>query len=434
MQKILQTLFRQNLFKKIKTDKMFTKLNYLNNKYFFKYLLLLIAFFIPINNHIVSYLIGALVTIWILEGDYRNKIQNILSKPYTLLFAGYYIIYLIGILYSENLKFGMFDLGIKVSLLIFPILFSSLEQNFFKNLKLPLILNIYLSGCLLGSLICLANATYQYYKDSCYTGNFYYTNFSILFHPGYFSMYLNFAIAILAFLIIKRSTFSIQNSYKSFLLILFFSVIIVLLSSKAGLVTLIIIIITIIGYLVIRNKKYKAGIILCIIIMPIMIVLLKVFPNSLERMNNTRKLFMNKAYTNNLSEDETSGRILIWKTSLKVMKENPIFGVGTGDVKDVLLNTYKKLNIKSAYEKKLNAHNQYFQTFIATGIIGFLILWLGLLLPAMIAFKQNNIIYLLFIIIFGFNILVESMLEVQAGVVFYGFFNSRLFYSWKTDS
>jgi hypothetical protein len=36
--------------------------------------------------------------------------------------------------------------------------------------------------------------------------------------------------------------------------------------------------------------------------------------------------------------------------------------------------------------------------------------------------------------VFTFNILVESMLEVQAGVVYYAFFNSLFFFGWKTPA
>jgi hypothetical protein len=39
----------------------------------------------------------------------------------------------------------------------------------------------------------------------------------------------------------------------------------------------------------------------------------------------------------------------------------------------------------------------------------------------------------LFILIVFFNCLTESILETQAGVVFFGFFNSLLFYNMKRN-
>jgi hypothetical protein len=52
-----------------------------------------------------------------------------------------------------------------------------------------------------------------------------------------------------------------------------------------------------------------------------------------------------------------------------------------------------------------------------------------LFLPAVAAFRRKDYIYFFFIILFSMNILVESMFENQAGVVFYAFFNSLLFWS-----
>ena len=44
------------------------------------------------------------------------------------------------------------------------------------------------------------------------------------------------------------------------------------------------------------------------------------------------------------------------------------------------------------------------------------------------AFRKKHLLYLLFLGIIAFNLLVESMFERQAGVVFYALFNSFLFY------
>jgi O-antigen ligase len=83
--------------------------------------------------------------------------------------------------------------------------------------------------------------------------------------------------------------------------------------------------------------------------------------------------------------------------------------------------------MKAASEQRLNAHNQYLQTTVALGVIGLLVLILILLLPALQAYRQNNFPYFVFLVLLGFNLLFESMLETQAGVVFYAFFNVVLY-------
>ena len=103
-------------------------------------------------------------------------------------------------------------------------------------------------------------------------------------------------------------------------------------------------------------------------------------------------------------------------------------GVGTGDVKDVLLQKYQEKGITNAYLLRLNAHNQYLQTTIALGILGLLVVLGCLFLPLYEALRQKNILVFLFILIVAFNLLVESMFERQAGIVFYSFFNALLFF------
>jgi O-antigen ligase len=99
-----------------------------------------------------------------------------------------------------------------------------------------------------------------------------------------------------------------------------------------------------------------------------------------------------------------------------------------------LIEIFKENNIKKALQLRSNAHNQFLQTFITLGIIGFLILSLSLILPAYYTFRHKHFLYLLFLIIVSINFLVESMLETQAGVVFYAFFNSIMFFMLIKES
>ena len=127
------------------------------------------------------------------------------------------------------------------------------------------------------------------------------------------------------------------------------------------------------------------------------------------------------------SGGSNSDRVLVWKASMHILKEKYMLGVGTGDVKDVLLNEYKQESLIDIFNKNLNPHNQYIQTFIALGIIGFILLLSQFIIPLFLS-PGKYFPYTLFILLVFINLFVESMLEVQAGVIFYTFFNSILFY------
>ena len=70
------------------------------------------------------------------------------------------------------------------------------------------------------------------------------------------------------------------------------------------------------------------------------------------------------------------------------------------------------------FAKKLNCHNQYLQNFLGTGLIGLGVILLFLIHPLVWAKKRRDFLLASFILIIGFNMLVESMLEIHAGTDF----------------
>jgi O-antigen ligase len=101
------------------------------------------------------------------------------------------------------------------------------------------------------------------------------------------------------------------------------------------------------------------------------------------------------------------------------MLETPL-GVGTGNTEAALVEQYKRSAQTKAEEKKLNAHNQWLQMGAEFGWLG-LVLCLALFASILhSAYQQEKWLMLGMIGVFAFNCLVESMLEVQAGIVFFG--------------
>jgi O-antigen ligase len=129
--------------------------------------------------------------------------------------------------------------------------------------------------------------------------------------------------------------------------------------------------------------------------------------------------------------NSTTGRISIWKNSLQIIAKNSVLGVGTGDAKDEILKHYKLKNEKELYSKKLNSHNQFLQTTIAIGLLGLIVLLLILGIPLFLFYKQSDFLAVIFVLLIVFNFLFESMLETQAGVIFFSFF---LFLFWKENA
>ena len=117
-------------------------------------------------------------------------------------------------------------------------------------------------------------------------------------------------------------------------------------------------------------------------------------------------------------------RLEFLKASKAVLKENWLFGVGTGDVNDVTLKKYEE--IKTPLEKKyrLRAHNQYLTFAISFGVFGMSWFLFSMFYPLRFMKNEYYSLFVLFLITASFSMLNEDTLETQAGVTFFAFFNS----------
>ena len=388
------------------------------------YLTLLVAFFLPLAR-LVPILIILLVLNWLIERDFKQKFRRILTAKFGVLFCLLFITHVIGLSYTENMNSGLFDIQVKLSLLVFPLLYAS---NPIGADRLKYVFLSFLSGCLLCSLILLTRST-ALYLATCDSSYFFYEPFSAyLIHPSYLAMYVNLTICwILLQLKEKSLIFGRYTKSLSALLIVFFSGIIILLSSKLGMITLALI--YFISFIYYSRKKYIVGLAGILLTILTGVAVFKFVPAVTERIQNSINS-LTAPTVNNADAESTTVRMLVWKAANQVIAEHPFLGVGTGDSKDALMQEYQKQGMTGAYEHKLNAHNEFYQTFVSLGVIGFTILCLQLFLPLTVSIKQKKSIYTVFLIIVILNFLPESMLESEGGVIFYAFFNSLLCFSF----
>lgn len=363
----------------------------------------------PLNKNIIPVLIVITLLLWLFENKFKYKVEGF-KNPFFLISVGYYLLHIIGLFYSSNAKAGSFDLEQKLSLLIFPLIFFS--ESVIDDLNLNRILKSFVLGCILSGIICALNAVIKnyYYND---TSVFYYAQFSVIMHTSYYAMYLCFSIALILF---KREIF--QNSIIRVSTLLFLIMLILLISSKSGLFTLIIIIgAKFLHEILIYRNFMRVFIMFLVIVISSTILYLK-FPKSLERVKE-----MNQTIISSSSEvNTTTSRIVIWKLAAGIISKNYLIGVGTGDVKDALKQEYNKQSLTAFADKNLNAHNQYLQSFIAFGLLGILLL-MGILIAVLFySYQTNKIEGTMLAVVIMFNLLFESMLETQAGVVFISFF------------
>lgn len=124
-------------------------------------------------------------------------------------------------------------------------------------------------------------------------------------------------------------------------------------------------------------------------------------------------------------------RFEFWKAALGIIKENIIFGVGTGDIQKAFDQQYNKMNSPLLKKWRLRSHNQYLSITVAFGIVGLIWFLITLFYPMILKGKTFDYLYVTFLLIATISFLTEDTLETQAGVTFYAFFNSFYLFIFK---
>jgi O-antigen ligase len=393
----------------------------------------------PIHVQYVPPIMIAWICFWLIE-KYFNKTKLLSSEKHIIIllvaFGSFFAILSVGLAYSQNLKNGTLLLFRRLSLLIFPlILFSPGEKI---KVKIKNLLKVFVFGNTLFLISCFIYAFVRsiHIQDGIFTFNpfpdelkiinyFIGLEFSFPQHPSYISMYVILSIFValeFGFMEVQRPVYRILwLSICIFLLVsLYF------LSSRAG---ILIIIVLLPIYIIIKTRKIKYNGILILLFIMSTLVLLALFISN-KKIQISIKEESGTAFIEKIKSDD---RMSIWKSAIGVIKDNPILGVGIGDSCEELKKEFKALGFVKGYYEDLNAHNQYLEVLLASGIIGFFVFISIPGLMLYIAFREKNLLYLLFILMMLIFFMFESMLNRIAGVTFFSLF-SFLLVHLKSDT
>lgn len=348
---------------------------------------------------------------------FKSERRFISDNKAVLLFPVYFIVLSLSLLYTDHLADGIELVQRSLSLLLFPIIFLFVKEDaltvrkLFNFLLLGLIVSFFINFSIainnslsvvqgtddvtiieIGSLMKTITLGWNYFVGA---------EFSVLVNPSYVSVYI---LLVLSYFLKKE----LISGVRFFIVVLLF-LYLFLLASKVAYFLLFMMSILLIFKIKNRSKKYM---------MVIMFFLgLIVFLNNPRIFDFYSRV---KVFENTMEYDHTASeksRALIWQTSFQLIKEAPLLGYGVGDANDILIEKYKELGYSHNYKNKYNAHNQFLQTFLQTGIIGFGVLLFIFILLAL-RMKRSSNEFAVFLIFF-ISLIFESMLVRFNGIVFF---------------
>ncbi len=162
--------------------------------------------------------------------------------------------------------------------------------------------------------------------------------------------------------------------------------------------------------------KKKVTISALVILLPLLFIL---FSTSLKnRIFNTYEDLKVTVSGKDANDYSMAMRVAAWYNAFDVIKENPLLGVGVGNVDAVLKENFEEFNPQITPQNRKNPHNQFIETAVESGVLNgvLLLLFFGLLLFLKFD-KQTKLSLSAIGILFFTACLFESLLERQSTVV-----------------
>ncbi len=393
-----------------------------------KYLIYTLAIVFPVNQKISTILL--IITGIVSLLDFKKKDIPAFFKlilPMVLLYLVYVISYA-----RDGLGFDTYWLEKKATLIIFPLIFFDTDLSLKKD-----VLKLFVYGCVINYLLCMIVALYTSFngyefnfineipnKELGLTEAIDYNANKLLgsafittgFQRSYLAIYFSFALFIVWLGLREKKL--VVRILISVLLIAG----ILQTWSLAGILSLFITAITLI-FMKIKKRRLQL----------LFFVIAAISLASVVNFNNRAKFMYDTIAAGNLKIDGPTAstvRLRPWIASIDKIKKNPIWGYGMKNAQKELNNFYKS-NIKDfprfklALDKKFNAHNQYFQFILESGIIAIL-LFILIVIYHIFNINQHTIslkfIGVGFLILIVFNFLFESMMNRYMGISFIALF------------
>lgn len=154
-------------------------------------------------------------------------------------------------------------------------------------------------------------------------------------------------------------------------------------------------------------------------------------PGVYSRLSETLFEYGQYRRANNPNGGSLSQRLEYTKASWHLIKQHPLFGVGTGDIPNAYMTAYDELHSPLLPQFRHKAHNQYLSITVGFGLIGLVWFLIVLFYPYLSSKRIRTYLYTIFLVILLISMIPEDTIESQAGVSFYAFFNSLFIFAFQ---
>jgi len=338
------------------------------------------------------------------------------QKPDLKFFAVFslpFFFLLFSLIYSSNIAYGIKKMETELPILVIPLAFFILMNNY--RIEPKLFFNwikLYISCATLYAIYVLVSIILDptpFFKDF-YSNKFRNVVKSLEIapqHPIYASIF--FALAIVFGVFFFRKIFN--RKIWGFVSVTLNAILLVMLSSRSVILALMITLFLL--FLLVFRVTFKRKM---LIVVTLFFSILILFSYN-RRMQELLKF---DTYTRLDRNFSTGFRVAITECSFKLIRQNPWWGYGIGDVQQQLNDCYKEIS-PLLLEKTYNSHNQYLDFWLKTGILGFIYFLSLLFYLFRYGIKHKNYLPGLIVLFYAAVFLFENVLDRRSGVILFYF-------------
>lgn len=387
----------------------------------------LFAFFLPLHTGASNFFM-ILLLVASLIFFLKKYSTGFIGKRWKMLVystAPFFLLHVIGLLYTDFPEDGPRYLEKCISYLLVPVLFLVYDSIQLSKIMLALLQGLVYGSVISVSVLLAINFfTYFSEQDTLTLGtdllNYYHTyyNFTkpLKIHPTYIGMFYLTALIFMGQAIFNRilryvcmamfgAGFLFLNSRIVFLGILIWTGYRVFLGVR----------------FLVKRQKHKQIALYSLILGLTFLLLCKLVSDTYIgfRLRNIYQFELSTEGEKSVNfHGKSNPRMARYVSAFKLAMEKPLFGHGTADEYTQLKTQFTKDGLLYAAMAGYNAHNQFIGYAIRFGIFGLFFLLFFFFSNAKIAFKAKKYDYLLFILIVFCVNLVENYFDRNFGITF----------------
>jgi len=387
----------------------------------YQYLVITLAFLIPLTVAGANTIIVIVCVLWLLSGNYSAKFKQITSNKLIVASILFYTLHMIGLIWTEDFKWG-FHMLHKMWYFIglFPILFNIMRKDKIRY---------YISAFLIAIALTEICSYLVWFEIIAPFKN------ATIENPTPFMSHISYnpILALAIYLVLHKLIFNKKLSNLVFAFYGFFSISMTInmfiTGGRAGQVAFFIIL-SILIFQIFDQKRIKSLLVILILMPSIFFTVYQTSDMFKKRVDQTVNESL--SYTSN-GVTSIGYRFTYALNSFEVIKKNPIIGIGTGDFP----SEYKKINQINTplMPNTTNPHNMYTLITMELGIIGLIsmlsIFYYQIKLSRMIPDKFRRDLGITLPIVFLVIMWSDSYLLGHFTTLIFVFFSSFLYKNFE---